>query len=71
MPSEVSSQGLCRTLLLIKDGSLEVVPGIYQVLGLRHFGERQLGDEGPDNLRGMLRTCPITTYPKGVPPEEV
>jgi hypothetical protein len=35
----------CRTLLLIEDVLFEVVPGMCQVPGLRHFGESRLGKE--------------------------
>ena len=39
---EVSRGACCRTLLLVEDVLFEVVPGISQVPGLRHFGESRL-----------------------------
>ena len=64
---EVFRRTCCRTLLLIKDGFFEVVPG-NQVRGydisVRDGSARRSGQ-----LWGMSLTCANTTYPKGVHPE--
>ena len=55
---------------ILKDGSFELLSGICQVRGF-DISVRDGSQGGPENLRGMPLTCAITTYPKGVHPEEV
>ena len=65
---EVFRRTCCRTLLLIKDGFLEVVTGNQVRATTFRWTARQ---ERSGQLWGMSLTCANTTYPKGVHPEGV
>jgi hypothetical protein len=60
------SGACCRTLLLIADVLFEVVPGICQIPGLRHLGERRLGKEVQTTFGGCLLHAQARRTHKGV-----
>ena len=65
--AEVFRRACCRTVLLIKDGLFEVVPGIYQVRGY-DVSVRDGSIKRCEQLRGMPLTCANPGVPLGGTP---